>query len=130
MAMLSFKHLYAQLQSPESMPSKTLRSCKVLCFRDIHFAPVQHTLNVQHVSLRYLKSLIHDNAFQPVSYEPTEYSGTTTIPIVFHSNREHKGIEHIYIGLVVCHEKHSIYMQADILNFVETIEADLKKIHV
>ena len=47
---------------------------------------------------------------------------------MFHSDREHKGIEHIFIGLVVCHEESSIYMQADILTFVESIEVDLKKV--
>ena len=89
--------------------------------------PAQHTLKMQCVSLRYLKSQIQNDTFQPVSYRPTNYSGTTTILIVFHSDRDHKGIEHIFIGLVVHHEESSIYMQADILTFVESIEVDLKK---
>ena len=65
MVALSFEHLCAQLQSPESMPLKTLQSC-----------------------------LIQNNAFEPTNYRPTDYSGTTTILIVFHSDREHKAVEH------------------------------------
>ena len=82
-------------------------------------------LKMQHVPLKYLKTLIQDDTFQPVSYKPTEYSETTAILIVFHSDREHKGVEHIFIGLVVCQEESSIYIQADILIFVQSIEAEV-----
>ena len=109
------------------MPLKTLWSREALCFRDIHFVPAQHMLKMQHMSLRYLKSLIQDDTFQPASYKPTNYNGSTAILIVFHSDREHKGVEHIFIGLVVRREESSIYMQVDILTFMESIEVDLKK---
>ena len=47
---------------------------------------------------------------------------------MFHSDREHKGVELIFIGLVVHCKESSIYMQADILTFMKSIEVDLKKV--
>ena len=65
MAMLSFELLLDHLQSPESLPQDIMTGYKALCLGDIHFALLQCTLNMQQVSLIYLKSLITENAFQP-----------------------------------------------------------------
>ena len=100
---------------------------EALCFRDICFALLWHTLNMQQVSLTYLKSLVNDN-FQPESVKLNSYSGTTAMLIVFLSDEEHKCIEHVHIGLVVHHEECNLYMQDGILPLVKSIEADLKKV--
>ena len=101
---------------------------EALHLRDICFAPPQHTLNMQWVSLIYLKSLVTDNAFQPEGIQPDAYSHTMAILIVFLSDKEHQGIEHVHIGLVVWCEECCLYMQNGILPFMESIEADLQKV--
>ena len=98
-----------------------MTSYEALHFRG-HFALLWCTLNMQQGSLAYLMSLV--NSFQPEGIKPNVYSGTTAILIVFLSNEEHQGIEHMHISLVVCCEECCLYMQDGILPFVE---ADLKK---
>ena len=78
-----------------------MTSYEALHFGDIHFTPLWQTLNMQWVSLAYLKSLVADNSFQPEGVKLDAYSNTTAICIVFLSNEEHQGIEHVHIGLVV-----------------------------
>ena len=56
------------------------------------------------------------------------YCHTMTILIVFLSDKEHQGIEHVHISLVVWHEGCHLYMQNGILPFMEYIEADLQKV--
>ena len=65
MAKLSFKCLLDSLQSPESLPQDMMTGYEALHFGDICFALPQCTLNMQWVSLAYLKSLVNDNSFQP-----------------------------------------------------------------
>ena len=127
MAALSFEHLLESLQSPESPPQDMMTGYEALCFGDIHFAPPWCTMNMQWVSLIYLKSLVNDNSFQPEGVKPNAYSGTTAILIVFLSDEEHKGIEHVHIGLMVPHKECHLYMQDGILPFMKSIEADLEK---
>ena len=127
MATLNFKHILDSLQSPESLPLDMMTSYKALHFRDIHFALQQHTLNMQWVSLIYLKSLVNDNSFQPEGFKPNAYSSTTAILMVFLFNEQHQGIEHVHISLVVCHKECHLYMQDGILPFMKSIEVDLKK---
>ena len=83
---------------------------------------------MQWVSLIYLKSLVAENAFQPEGIKPDTYSHSMAILIIFLSNKEHQGIEHMHIGLVVRCEGCHLYMQDGILPFVKPIEADLKKV--
>ena len=101
---------------------------EALCFRDIHFVLLQHTLNMQWVSLIYLKSLVADNAFQPEGIKPDTHSHTMAILIIFLSDKEHQSIEHVHISLVVQHEECCLYMQDGILPFVKSIETDLNKV--
>ena len=128
MAALSFKHLLNHLQSPESLPQDMMTSYEALCFGNICFVPLWHTLNMQWVSLTYLKSLVNDNSFQPEGIKPNTYSGTTAILIVFLSDEEHQGIKHMHISLVVHHEECHLYMQDGILPSTKSIEVDLKKV--
>ena len=128
MAAVSFKHLLECLQGPESLPHDTMTGYEALRFGDIHFTTPQYTLNLQQVSLTYLKSLVADNSFQPEGIKPDTYSGTTTILIVFLSEEDHEGTEHVHIGLVVCNGGCCLYTQEGILPFVKAIEADLKKV--
>ena len=128
MATVSFEHLLDHLQSPESLPWDMMTSYEALCFGDICFVPPWCTLNMQQVSLAYQKSLVNDNSFQPEGVKPNVYSGTTTIIIVFLSDEEHQGIEHMHISLVVHCKECCLYMQDRILPFVKSIEADLKKV--
>ena len=104
-----------------------MTSYEALHFRDIHFVPPQCTLNMQWVSITYLKSLVNDNSFQPEGIKQNIYYSTTTILIVFLSDEEHQGIEHMHIGLVVHCKECLLYMQDGILPFLKSIEADLKK---
>ena len=83
---------------------------------------------MQQVSLIYLKSLVTDNAFQPEGIKPDAYNHTTAILIVFLSNKEHQGIEHVHISLMVQCERCHLYMQDGILPFMKSKEADLKKV--
>ena len=110
MTALSFEHLLDSLQSPESLPQDMMTSYEVLHFEGIHFVPLQHTLNMQWVSLTYLKSLVNDNSFQPEGIKPSMHSSTTAILILFLSDEEHKSIEHMCIGLVLHSEECCLYM--------------------
>ena len=128
MAALNFEHLLDCLQSPESLPRDMMTSHEALCFGGIHFMLPQCTLNMQWVFLVYLKSLVADNSFQPEGIKPNAYSNTTAILIVFLSDEEHQGREHVHISLVVYCEGCCLYMQDRILPFVKSIEVDLKKV--
>ena len=128
MAALNFEHLLDCLQSPESLPWDMMTSHEALHFRDICFAPLWHALNRQHVSLVYLQNLVADKSFQPEGIKPDAYSNTTAILIVFLSDEEHQGIEHMHIDLVMHREGCFLYMQDGILSFMKSIEADLKKV--
>ena len=128
MATLSFKHLLDCLQSPESLPQDIMTGYEALHLRDICFALLQCTLNMQWVSLIYLKSLVSDNSFQPEGVKPDVYSHTTPILTVFLSDKEHQHIEHVHISLVVWCEGCHLYMQDRILPFMESIKADLQKV--
>ena len=124
----NFKLLLDHLQSPESLPRDMMTSYEALCFGDICFAPPQHTLNMQWVSLTYLKSLVNDNCFQLEGIKPDSYSSSTAILVVFFSYEEHRCIQHVHIGLVVCCTGCNLHMQDRILPFVKSIEADLAKV--
>ena len=127
MAVLSFELLLDCLQSLKSLPQDMMTGYKALHLKNIHSAPLQHTLNMQWVSLTYLKSLVNYNCFQPECIKPGAYSSSTTILIVFLSNEQHECIQHVYIGLVLYHEECNLYMQHWILPFVRSIGGDLKK---
>ena len=127
MALIDFSTLLDCLQSPYSLPGEMLTSQEGLRFGDSHFVPPQCTRNMQHVSLTYLKSLISNNCFQPEVTPSDAVSGSTAILIVFLSDEQHMTIQHIYLGLMVCHVSCNLYDQDGILPFINSIEEDLKK---
>ena len=98
-----------------------------LHFGDICFVPPWCTLNMQCISLMYLKSLISDNCFQPEGMPSDAASGSIAILIIFLSDEQHTAIQHIHIGLVVHHVGCNLYEQDGILPFINSIEEDLKK---
>ena len=54
-------------------------------------------------------------------------SGSTAILIMFLSDADFNGVEHIHIGLMVHHTDCRLYDQIGILPFIETINNDLEK---
>ena len=125
MALINF--LLDCLQSTHSLPNEMLTNQEGLHFGDICFVPPQHTLNMQCISLTYLKSLISDNYFQPAGMPSDAASGSTAILIVFLSDEQHTAIQHVHISLVVCCVGCNLYDQEGILHFINSIEEDLKK---
>ena len=127
MAELSFQHLLQHIQSQESIPQEMLSSNDGLHFGDIHFALLWHSLDMQQVSLTYLKSLIGVNAFQSIGYKDDMYSNSMAILIVFLSDEQLEEVKHVHIGLVVHCMASSLAAQAGIFPFVKSIEDDLAK---
>ena len=128
MALIDFNTLLDCFQSLYSVPGEMLTSQEGLCFRDIHFVPLQHTLNMQHISLMYLKSLMSDNCFQPEGTPSDAASGSMAILIVFLSDKQHTTNQEIHLSLVVHHVGCNLYDQDGILPFINFIEEDLKKV--
>ena len=83
MAMISFSALCEHLQSPHSFPSDLLMCQEGLHFGDICFALLQCTLNMQHIPLTYLKSLVSEDSFQPEGMIMDEASNSTANPHSF-----------------------------------------------
>ena len=65
MALMDFSTLLDHLQSPHLLPNELLTSHEGLHFGDICFVLLWHTLNMQCITLMYLKSLVSNNCFQP-----------------------------------------------------------------
>ena len=128
MAELLFDCLFDCLQRPESLPQELLSSNEGLRFGDICFVLLPHTLNMQQVSLAYLKSSIGIIAFQPKAYKDDMYSSSIAIFLVFLCDDQHEAIKYIHIVLVVCCMGCNITTQAEILPFVLSIESDLAKV--
>ena len=128
MAMIPFDTLLDCLQSSHSLLEEILTSQKGLCFGDIHFVLPRCTLNMQYISLTYLKSLISDNCFQPERIPSDAVSSSTTILILFLSDAKHTTIQHIHLCLVVHHISCNLYGQSWILPFIRSIEEDLEKV--
>ena len=122
MAMIDFDTLLDCLQSPYSLPEELLTSQEGLHFRDIHFALLQHTLNMQHISLIYLKSLNSDNCFQPEGTSSDVESSSTAILIVFLSDAKHTTIQHVHLGLVVCWVSCNLRILPFIMSIEEVLE--------
>ena len=127
MALIYFNTLLDHLQNPDSLPDEMLTSQEGLHFRDICFVPLWCTLNIQHISLTYLKSLISDNCFQPEGTPSDAVSGSMAILIVFLSDEQHTTIQHVHLSLMVCCVSCNLYDQDGILPFINSIEEDLKK---
>ena len=123
MTALNFSRIFLKLVSKGSIPRDTLHSQDGLNLGDIHFCPIHHTLNMQHISLDYLRKL----AFMPSTVDGTlKLSGTTAILLIFQADDQHEQVIDIYIGLVVCCVKFHFYAPEKILDFVSDIEVDLK----
>ena len=128
MALIDLNTLLDCLRSWHSLPGEMLTSQEGLCFGDIQFVPLWHTLNMQCISLMYLKSLISDNCFQPEGMPSDAVSGSMAILIVFLSDEQHTTIQHLHLGLVVRCVGCNLYDQDGILPFINSIEEDLKKV--
>ena len=128
MAMINFDTLLNCLQSSHSLPEEILISQEGLCFRDICFALPQCTLNMQHVSLMYQRSLISDNCFQPEGMPSDAVSSSTAILVVFLSDAKHMTIQHVHLSLVVYRVSCNLYDQSGILPFITSIKEDLEKV--
>ena len=125
--MISFRSLHEHLQSLHSLPSDLLMSQEGLHFRDVHFAPLQCTLNMQCIPLTYLKILVSEDSFQPEGTTMDAASNSTAILIDFLSDNQHKAIQHIHIRLVVHHISCTLYEQKAIFPFIQSIKEDLQK---
>ena len=113
--MIDFDTLLDHFQSSHSLLEEILTSQEGLRFGDICFALPWCTLNMQHVSLTHLKSLISDNCFQPEGMPSDAASSSTTILIIFLSDAKHTTIQHIHLCLVVSHIGYNLYDQDGIL---------------
>ena len=130
MAALNFNWILLNLTSMGSIPRDTLHSQDGLNLGDICFCPIQHTLNMQHISLDYLQKLITEGVFMPSMVEGIlELSGMTAILLVFQAEDQHEKITNVYIGLVVRHIESRLYAPEKILDFLSDIEVDLKVAH-
>ena len=127
MAMISFSSLHEPLQSLHSLPSDLLMGQEGLHFGDVCFVPLQCTLNMQHVPLTYLKSLVSKDSFQQEGMTIDMASNSTAILIVFLLDDQHDTIQHIHTGLVVHRISCTLYEQKAILPFIQSIEEDLQK---
>ena len=127
MAMINFSTLREHLQSPHSLPSDLLMGQEGLHFGGICFVPLQCTLNMQHIPLTYLKSLVNKGSFQPEGMTMDMASNSTAILIVFLSDDQCEAIQHVHIGLVVRCISCTLYDQKAILPFNQSIKKDLEK---
>ena len=127
MAMISFSSLCEHLQSLHSLPSDLLTGQEGLHFRDVCFVLLQCTLNMIRVPFTYLKSLVNEDSFQPEGMTMDAASNSTAILIVFLLDDQHEAIQHVHIGIVVCHVGCTLYEQKAILSFIQSIEEDLQK---
>ena len=125
--MTSFSSLCKLLQSPHSLSSDLLMGQEGLHFGDVCFAPLQCTLNMQHIPLTYLKSLVSKDSFHLVETTMDLASNSTAILIVFLLDDQHEAIQHIHIRLVVHHIGCTLYEQKAILHFIQFIKEDLQK---
>ena len=125
--MISFYTLCEWLQSPHSLPSELLMGQEGLHFGDVYFAPLQHTLNMQHIPLTYLKSLVSEDSFQLEGMTMDVASNSAAILIVFLSNDQHEAVQHIHIWLIVHCVGCTLYEQKGILPFIHSIEEDLER---
>ena len=109
-----------KLTSKGSIPRDTLHSQDGLNLGDICFSPIQHTINMQCISLDYLQKLITEGTFMPSTAEGAlELRGTTAILLIFQVDDQHEKITDIYIGLV-CHVKSHFYAPEKILDLCLT----------
>ena len=127
MATLKFNWILLKLTSKGSIPRDTLHSQDGLNLGDIHFCPIQRTLNMQRISLDYLRKLIAEGAFMPSTVEGTlKLSRMTAILLVFQVDDQHEKITDVYIGLVVHRVESHLYAPEKISDFMSDIEVDLK----
>ena len=126
--MIPFDILLDCLQSLHSLLEEILTSQEGLHLRDIRFVLPWCTLNMQCLSLTYLKSLISDNCFKPEEMPSDAASSSTTILTVFLSDAKHTTIQHVHLSLVVHRIGCNLYDQSGILPFITSIEEYLEKV--
>ena len=119
-----------KLTSKGSILRDTLCRQDGLNLGDICFCPIQHTHNIQCISLDYLLKLIAEGMFMPSMVEGTlKLSGMTAILLIFQVDDQHEQITDIYIGLIVHRVSSHLYAPEKILDFMSDIEVDLKVAH-
>ena len=129
MATLNFNQILLKLASKGSILRDTLHSQDGLNLGDIRFCPIQRALNMQHISLDYLRKLITEGTFMPSTAESAlELSRTTAILLIFQADDQHEKITDVYIGLVVCHVESHLYAPEKILDFMSDIEVNWKAV--
>ena len=127
MATLNFSQILLKLISKASIPRDTLHSQDGLNSGDIHFCPIQRTLNMQCISLDHLWKLITAGMFMPSMVDGTlELSGMIAILLIFQADDQHEQVTNVYIGLILCCVKSHLYTPEKILDFVSDIEVNLK----
>ena len=90
-----------RLQQTLSIPADVLQGPAGLLIGDICYCPQIRTLQMQHMGLPYLKTLIAENRFQPKGAILEHTSTSTCILINFLFNAKYTDIEHIHIGLII-----------------------------
>ena len=127
MALIPFKTILEHCQSPYSLPWGILSGQEGLHYRDMHYMPMHHMLLMQHIPYHYFNSMAEDHAFQLVKAALKDASDTTAILLVFVFDNQLTSIEHIHIGLMVCHIGSQIYEPKAIPQFIQYIEMGLKQ---
>ena len=125
--MISFSTLHEHLQSLHSLPSDLLMGQEVLLFRDVCFAPLQCTLNMQCIPLTYLKCLVSENSFQPEGMTIDMACNSTAILIGFLLDDQHEAIQYVHVRLVVHHVGCTLCEQKAIFPFIHSIKEDLER---
>ena len=123
----NFNQILLKLSSKGSILRDTLHSQDDLNLGNICFCPIQCTLNMQCISLDYLRKLVAEGAFMPSAVEGAlKLSGMTAILLVFQADDQHEKITDVYIRLVVHHIEYCLYAPEKVLDFVSDTEVNLK----
>ena len=126
MALILFETMLECLQSPHSLPGRILSGQEGMHYRDVCYMPMLCTLLMQHIPYHYFNNMMQDHAFQPVNTVLKDASDITAILLVFISDDQLTSIEHVHIGLMVCHIGSQIYEPKAIPQFIQYIKVDLK----
>ena len=121
MALISFKTMLEHLQSPHLLPGRILSGQEGLHYGDVCYIPIHCMLLMQCIPYHYLNNMAQDHAFQPVKAVLKDASDTTAILLVFVSDDQLTSIEHVHIGLMVCHIGSQIYEPKAIPQFIQYI---------
>ena len=123
---LLFDTVLERLQHTLSIPTDIPLGPAGLRFGDTCYYPQIRTLQMQHIGLTYLKTLIAKNRFQPRGATLEHASTSTCILINFLSNAKYTDVEHVHIELIIIQKGFHPCEQKDILPFLDVIHGDLQ----